>query len=444
VEKKSTMTRILQLQVIKESISGIPTYPLPMFRDSFSTKKLASSLGLASTVVVFYFLMYLSSWWVLKIQGIGGGRNFVDLNAVVNSATCYLDIGDKVYEASGECSYQYGIALLKIINFLQLSMIPLALLGTLAMVAILSVFLYLLNMVATQLRFTQLHIFLYLTSPAFWLLFERGNFDWLVFLLLFFGILTINTRLEISGVILIGVAALIKFYALPLLLLLPFLTKKRMTKFVSVITFFVLLPVILWNITLIQSFPNPLFAAFGAPSLGLWLNFFSWRFGLELKISDSISHLAGLIFFIAMSVFIAKKRSLQKFLDLKESPILSRKVDLFYVFFSSAYLICYLAGMNFDYRLIFLVASLILCSASNPKLFGNIIFQIFAHSSIWLTFFFFGAVGAIPVLLALIGNIAQGVMAVIFMYEILTRLDILTYSRTFKHSLNRIIFKAIR
>jgi hypothetical protein len=388
--------------------------------------------------------MYRSSWWLLKIQNIGGGHNFADLNAVVNSAKCYLDIGNEVYLVSGECSYQYGTALLKFINFLQLSALPLAQLGTIAMICVLIIFFHLIRMADIKKSSVQLHSFFYLASPAFWLLFERGNFDWLVFLLIFIGILTINSRIELFGLAFIGVSALFKFYTLPLLLLIPFLTKNRLTRFGSVMIFFALLPVILWNINLIQSFPNPLFAAFGAPSLGLWLNFFSLRFGIEFKISDSISHLVGLIFFIAIFRLLTKKKSLQKFLDLQESPILSTKVDLLYVFFSSTYLICYLAGMNYDYRLIFLVASLILCSGSNPKLFGNIIFQAFAHSSIWLTFFFFGSAGAISVLLALIGNIAQGVIGVILMHEILRRLNFLTTVKTLKNVLNQIIMKAKR
>jgi hypothetical protein len=84
-------------------------------------------------------------------------------------------------------------------------------------------------------------------------------------------------------------------------------------------------------------------------------------------------------------------------------------------------LICYLAGINFDYRLIFLVACLILRLKANPELFGNKSFQVLAQSSLWLTYFFFGVIGAIPMILAVLGNIAQVLMAAIFAYEIVLR-----------------------
>jgi hypothetical protein len=296
-------------------------------------------------------------------------------------------------------------------------------------------------MVGAKQRVTNLHIFVYLASPAFWLLFERGNFDLLVFFLVFLAIMTIRTRIEILGIIFVGISALFKFYTLPLLLLIPFLTDKRFIKISSIVTFITLLPFILWNITLVKTFPNPTFAAFGSPSFGLWVNFFSWRYNLDLKMSDSIAHLSGLIIFICLTIVLTRSGYLQKKLDLRWSTVKLRKIDLTYLFFSATYLICYLAGMNFDYRLIFLIASLIICSIANPTLFQNAFFQLIAHASIWFTFFFFGATGAIPVILALIGNIAQGMMAVILAFDILQKLGLLASIKTLKNSLDIITQK---
>jgi hypothetical protein len=80
-----------------------------------------------------------------------------------------------------------------------------------------------------------------------------------------------------------------------------------------------------------------------------------------------------------------------------------------------------LAGVNFDYRLIYLIASLILYSKVNTELFTNKSFQIFAITSLWMTYFFVGFAGAIPVILMIIGNISQGIVASILTCEIIFR-----------------------
>jgi hypothetical protein len=374
---------------------------------------------------IFYLFMYLSSWWTLKIQHIGGGHKYIDLQYILSTATCYKEIGGRVFSVTGECSFQYGRTLLNLINFSRLDQIPLTVLGALAISGVLACFFYLIFITRPESLSSQFHIFLYLITPCFWLLFERGNFDWLIFILIFLGVLTLRTRVEILGVILIGISGLLKFYSLPLLLLIPFIMKNRLSRLISIIVFIALLPMTLANISLIKAFPNPLFAAFGSPAPGLWVNFFSWRFSLGFKLSDLTAHIFGLILFALVIILVFRSNRLREKINLVSPHHQGDKIDSFYIVFSASYLICYLAGMSFDYRLIFLVASLILCSKSNPELFGNRTFQILAHSSLWLTFFFFGATGAIPVILAVLGNIAQGLMAVILAYEIILRLNLL-------------------
>jgi hypothetical protein len=369
--------------------------------------------------------MYLSSWWTLKIQHFGGGHDYIDLHLILNAASCYKEIGERVFSVAGECSYIYGRTLLNIINFSHLTQVNLATIGLIAILSVLACFYYLIFIAAPRNFVYQLQIFLFLVSPCFWLLFERGNFDWLVFILIFLGVLTLRTRVEILGVILIGISGLLKFYSLPLLLLIPFIMKNRLSRLISIIVFIALLPMTLANISLIKAFPNPLFAAFGSPAPGLWVNFFSWRFSLGSKLSDLTAHIFGLILFALVIISVFRSNRLREKINLISPHYQGDKIDSFYIVFSSTYLICYLAGMNYDYRLIFLVAALILSANANPELFGNRTFQILAHSSLWLTFFFFGATGAIPVILAVLGNIAQGLMAVILAYEIILRLNLL-------------------
>jgi hypothetical protein len=164
-----------------------------------------------------------------------------------------------------------------------------------------------------------------------------------------------------------------------------------------------------------------MFTAFGSPAPGLWLNFFSWRFNLGFKLSDFESHVLGLSIFIISTLLLLSSKTLQNKIDLKTVAISNDRISRLSIIFTTTYLVTYLAGMNFDYRLIYLIASLILYSKVNSGLFTNKLFQIFAITSLWMTYFFFGFAGAIPVILMIIGNISQGILASILTCEIIFR-----------------------
>jgi hypothetical protein len=68
------------------------------------------------------------------------------------------------------------------------------------------------------------------------------------------------------------------------------------------------------------------------------------------------------------------------------------------------------------------MTSLILLSKVNTELFNNVIFQIFALTSLWMTYFFFGFTGAVPIILMIAGNISQGVISSILTCEVVFRL----------------------
>jgi hypothetical protein len=361
--------------------------------------------------------MYLSSWWPLRLQNVGGGHSYEDLKFVLQYVECNFGNNEVSLKDCPVVSYQYGMVLLKIFKYIHITQIPLAIIGALIIISLLLAFYYLI--IAIQPR--AFLIFIYITSPALWLLFERGNIDSLIFILLFFATLTLSTKLEALGVLLIALSALIKFYTLPILLVLPFILKNKITKMFSVVVFAALVPIVLTNIRNIETFPFPMFTAFGSPAPGLWLNFFSWRFNLGFKLSDFESHVLGLSIFIISTLLLLSSKTLQNKIDLKTVAISNDRISRLSIIFTTTYLVTYLAGMNFDYRLIYLIASLILYSKVNSELFTNKLFQIFAITSLWMTYFFFGFAGAIPVILMIIGNISQGIIASILTCEIIFR-----------------------
>ena len=84
-------------------------------------KRLTNLQKSTVTVLSFSFIgLYLSGWKPLEIQGNGGGHNYPDLSSVLNAASCFREIGSGVYAGTGDCSYQYGLLLLRIINIFHI------------------------------------------------------------------------------------------------------------------------------------------------------------------------------------------------------------------------------------------------------------------------------------------------------------------------------------
>jgi hypothetical protein len=91
------------------------------------------------------------------------------------------------------------------------------------------------------------------------------------------------------------------------------------------------------------------------------------------------------------------------------SPSLGKNV---FLLFSSVYLFCFLAGMNYDHRLTPLIISLLLLNTVFPKNRPSRWFLTVQIGALWATIFFFGVTGPIHVFLAIFGNICQLILAV--------------------------------
>jgi len=376
-------------------------------------KLLTPRFSLAVGVVGFYGWLYFSQWWLLKIQNnIGGGRNYVDLASVLNAAQCFERIGDSVYSTVETCGFQYGIFLLRFIQFFNLDSANLELLGGILVV---SAFLILLGigMYSVKTRYQAKIAFFLTISPGPWLLFERGNFDLLIIILVTLGTLFLNSRFSILTVFFITLSALMKFYTLPLLLLYIVIEKRTYLRAVAAAAIVLVTPIILYDISRAPSFPNPTFVAFGLPSPGLWLNFFAWRFEVPIEFSGPLLYLIGsLVFFIGV-YFIYFSSLRHKFSSgFLPSPTVSPFSRNVFLVSSGLYLSCFLAGMNYDYRLYFLIVSLLLLNQIFPDFRESRLFLILQISALWATVFFFGIDGPIHVLLAMFGNFCQLLLAI--------------------------------
>ena len=134
----------------------------------------------------FYLIQIWTSWIGLRISGVRGGSDYIDLQSILNSAKCFEQIGLEVYKLDvapvGCGGFIYSIELLRFLNISKTSTLGSYLLGSIFMWATIFVLLMLFIALRSQNKKEICIATLAFISPGIWLLLERGNFDEIVFL----------------------------------------------------------------------------------------------------------------------------------------------------------------------------------------------------------------------------------------------------------------------
>jgi hypothetical protein len=321
-------------------------------------KKKAIPAILASFLVFSVLAVFqLYGWIPLKYWAIAGPRPFVDLEAVLGSTDCYRRIGLQVYEYpfGHPCSYNYGSFLLRFISSLGVGKSDTVLLGftfIILFALFVGIFVYYSRISGFKpLLFLGLVIF----SPPLLLLFERGNLDIFIYLLISISAL-LNARNWLrASLMVIFSAALFKFYPIILFFYAATIQKVRKIFPYLVIAAFGLLQ-ILNDYRKGPGFINTQWTSFGAPVAGEYFKF------LGINIPYLWSLCLG-IFLLAITVIfvfrLTSATTLWVDIDiLKLFP--NRYTREIYTFNLVTHITCYILGTSFDYRLVFLASSCVL------------------------------------------------------------------------------------
>jgi hypothetical protein len=226
-------------------------------------------------------------------------------------------------------------------------------------------------------------IILIVLSPPVLLLAERGNFDILMFALIGSAGLLFGRNFQIWALIPLALATLIKFYSLPLFLLFFLLNDNKKKKITTFVLATGVSTRVFLDFELIQStFPSGYSWEFGA---SIWA-----RYLTQLNVPDLgelVNNLSGLVILslvVGFTLFTLKKRMR---VNLPQDSGQQNKRILFYSFYAT-HLSCFMLGMNFDYRLIFLaMASMIyLDSFRMAKDSNSILILVLTLMSVWLTY----------------------------------------------------------
>lgn len=338
-------------------------------------------------VFTFFYLFYeINSYLRYPFLRVGGAwfdRKFDDTYQVLNSAKCYATIGRSIYDQIA-CSYLYGSPLLDVINFIGVSPVNVYFVGELFSYINIIIFTFISVRVYNKFGIKRILLcILIFISPPFHYLIERGNFDTLIILLLLISCIFISRGKLIFGSIFLGIASVIKFYTLPVLLIyllyLKFLKSKHI-KFhlaIGIITGLIVFRDYLHIRGILGSGTGGYGGTFGLKSIALYANHLSTYFNTTFVFLVTILSFTLVVFVILFKFSLRKPRfhALDSF---------SHVIQLV---FGLQIVICYLITINNDYRLSILgifLSALLMRSPMNSGLERNIL--IFGLIAMWLSY----------------------------------------------------------
>lgn len=342
----------------------------------------ASAVRFVASSIVFFVASILSLILGKNVLSFSGGEpawELKDMDAVFIASSCFDNLGLGVYEIpyavtqNGCERYLYGTSSLKLFDLFQTIGLDSASLRILLIAAISVLFASYFKDEQWKFGSRISLLFVLALLPPSILLVVRLNLDSAIFVLSAVGAL-LSIRggaLGIAGFFLFALGATFKFYSLPVLLLLLVLAWKsstwleRMVRLGMSLAAFLL---VLRDLTLILPLPESTsqgFRQWGAGTLGHYVNY-----GLGTSLDLRSSQLLGVIIIVVPALIWAARYRSWSNLSLVPEPV---------IVISSVHVICFIAGLNYDSRLIFFVLSF-------PVLLKSIALPLL-RKWLWLSFF---------------------------------------------------------
>ncbi len=299
----------------------------------------------------FYLFQDFSSWPLIHYVNAQGPFIYVDTHTVLFYASCYSQIGPAVFAEGATCArWTYGSGILRFLNFTGASQEHVNLIGHFFTYSIIFTFIYYLYLART-IKLAQIALFLGFMSPPIWLIMERANFDTLIYLMVLVSAVLFIKNLETLSILILLLSATFKFYTLPLLVIPFLLSKKFSTKLSSVLALFTGFGLILLDFSkmtgvILQAGNNH----FGMKIIGNYLG----KVGISLN--NYYSYFIGsFLFLICIAFFFYTLQKREP--TVLQMQLFPEPIKTIFIFMSSTFLLCFVVGLNVDYRLIFYIAS---------------------------------------------------------------------------------------
>ena len=344
--------------------------------------------SLPTFFVVGIAIYYVLDWPLVKWSNFQGQMKFADLTSVLNSAICFDNQNGGITTQATEfalpenCSYVYGKFLLLFLSKVGIPVSYANLIGTVLILAVSLIVLtgFLSNRFRLVRPLIQVFILLSALSPAISLLMERGNLDSFCLILISLSAISTWKKRNFLGLLFLLMSALVKFYTIPLAIILTIYIFKNKRSYAAVIcTTFVSIEVFIELLSLKDFLPKSDFASFGITIFGMNLE----RIGLPLNTLTTF--ILGFLSILCMYIFL--KKLTPSLVAPTFKGRFDEQVSLAYVFFSTVFLSCYFLGSSYDYRLVFLLLAASLYLMITPiKSDLQIFLGICLILSTWLSF----------------------------------------------------------
>ena len=301
-------------------------------------------------LVIFYGFQDFTQWPLMSKIGAQGGITYGDAHIVLTYADCYSNMGNSVFESGESCSrWANGSGLLQLLSFLGATNSLTNLFGHVFTYLLIFTFICFLCLLQ-YFKFAQVTLFLGLISPPVWLLMERANFDSLMYLLTTLSVLFFHKNYLFISVALVFLSSLLKFYTLPLLLLMFFMVKRTYNKAFILGATFLSMILVFMDFEKIQKFPHTAgYNHFGMRIIGNYLG------KIGLNVSTTTANIIGASVFLLCLILILVLILITRY-NFRANYILGLQRTSF-LFLSSVHISCFVAGLSVDYRLIFYLTS---------------------------------------------------------------------------------------
>jgi len=313
---------------------------------------------LGVTFVVIYLVNFSLAWPTTRWGDITTGYLFGDFEALfIWSNECRIDAGlpdlFSIYsqiEASDTCSgFNYGTTLL-----ILLSIFPIDIefyVAAALTIGILAVFTlgYFLQSTYRMSFWQKVIVTLAFLSPGTFLLFERGNLDIVIFLLVVVAAATLARGAYIPAYLLLVFATLLKFYVLPAVVLASLFAKNVRQKIVVTILTLATMTWVIFDYSqgsILQVY-GPI--QFGYPVLDHYFE----CLGLSLDPLPSLIGFLTPLLVWALLVLVERKAGTGYQTRLSQT-INALRGDYAFIFAGITFSGMFFVGLSYDYRLIFL------------------------------------------------------------------------------------------
>ena len=318
--------------------------------NDFARKIDYKSLQIFSIFASLYLLLFgwqiRTNWGLLQFWQMKDTKNFGDLSLVIEYAGCYSRIGVQVYGEgpTGDChGYLYGQTLLKAINIFHLNFSHVDIIAISFLLLNSIIYGVLSGLLFKESKILGLISILLFFSPATILLTERANIDAVIFIIITVIAIAYEKQ-SLFAFSLATLATLFKYYPVTLYPFLIFAFKKRISQIVVIGIMGWVIFLTYLNIKRVETqFFDSVGGGFGNQSTGIWLR------NLHIHPSSLWNNVIGIIMLALMSIIIWQSLEITKITNVALGNFRNR----FVLFQGSVFIVCYIMGMNCDYRLVF-------------------------------------------------------------------------------------------